>query len=150
MIQDLQDTSPPDVEQAGEKTAVPGQWGRQAYWSLGSVSAATIQGLCLFAVVVGPIRALLGITSVAAASGFSFLHSDPIRLPLRYVSVLLALITFYLTWNGWRLARRPAARWRVRPQSKQEKRNTQIGFVSSIVSMLLIVAEMWLHKVMHP
>ena len=137
----------PDDEKVQRESTTTDNWRRQEYWSAGSVATAVIQGLCVFAVAAAPIRAFLGIASVAAAA--PFVHSDPVRLTLRYVGGALAVVTLWVTWDGWRLRRRPAASWRMRPLSPREKRSTWIGFVSSAVSILLIVAEVWAHGVMH-
>jgi hypothetical protein len=125
-------------------------WLRELYWSASSVGVAAIQGLCVFAVAAGPIRAALGIASAAASSGTSFIHSDPVRFTLRYVGAILALVTLFVTWVGWRVRKRPSARWRMRPLSVREKRTTWIGLVSSAISIGLILAEIWAHPIMHP
>ncbi len=150
MVHEVEEPVRANAGETEEETASGDGWRQEAYWSLGSVGAAVIQGLCVFAVAAAPIRTLLGITSVAAASGSSFIHSDAVRFTLRYAGGLLALITLYVTWNGWRLRRRPASRWRARPLSSREKRAMWIGLASAAVSILLIFAEIWAHKVMHP
>lgn len=118
--------------------------------SVASVTASLIQGICLFAVGINWAKVVLGITSVATSGGSSFIHSDPVRYALRYVSAILATATLWVIWNGWRLRNQSSARWRKRPLSRWEKWNIAIGLSSSILSWVLIVAEVFAHQKMHP
>lgn len=118
--------------------------------SAASVTASLIQGICLFAVGINWAKVVLGVTSVAASSGSPFIHSDPVRYALRYLSAILATATLWVIFNGWRLRNRTSARWRKRPLSGSEKWNIAIGLASSILSWVLIVAEVFAHQKMHP
>ncbi len=118
--------------------------------SIASLTASLIQGICLFAVSINWAKVALGITSVAASGGLPFVHSDPVRYALRYVSAILATSTLWVIWNGWRLRNRSSARWRRVPLSNSEKWNIAVGLSSSILSWVLIVAEVFAHQKMHP
>jgi len=118
--------------------------------SVASLTTSLIQGICLFAVGINWAKVVLGITSVSASGGSSFIHSDPVRYALRYVSVFLATSTLWVIWNGWRLRNRNSARWRKVPLSNSEKWNIAAGLFSSILSWILIVAEVFAHQRMHP
>jgi len=83
--------------------------------SIASIATSLIQGICLFAVGINSAKVLLGITSVAASGGAAWIHSDPVRFTLRYVSAFLATATLWVVWNGWRLRSRSASRWRRVP-----------------------------------
>jgi len=118
--------------------------------SIASVTTSLIQGICLFAVGINWAKVVLGITSVAASGGSPFIHSDPVRYALRYVSAILAIATLWVIWNGWRLRNRSSARWRKVPLTAREKWNIAVGLGSSILSWILIVAEVFAHQKMHP
>src|SRR5262249_18727575 len=113
--------------------------------SVASVTTSLIQGICLFAVGVNWAKVALGITSVAASGGSSFIHSDPVRYGLRYASAILATATLWVIWNGWRLRNRSSASWRKVPLTRGEKWNIAVGLSSSILSWVLIVAEVFAH-----
>lgn len=118
--------------------------------SVASVAASLVQGICIFAVGINWAKVAFGVTSVAASGGSSLIHSDPVRYGLRYLSAILATATLWVIWNGWRLRNRSAARWRKVPLTSREKWTIAIGLVSSILSWVLIVAEVFAHQKMHP
>src|SRR5262249_23939931 len=118
--------------------------------SFAALASAVIQGICTFAVAVSAARLFLGVASVTTAGGSSLIHSDPVRFALRYVSAFLATATLWVIWNGWRLRNRGSARWRRVPLTSGEKWNIVIGLTSSILSWVLIVAEVFAHQKMHP
>lgn len=118
--------------------------------SIAALTGAAIQGLCTFAVAINAVKLVLGFTSVATAGGSSLIHSDPIRLTLRYVSVALATATLYVIWNGWRLRNRGASQWRRIPLTSREKWTIAFGLLSALASWLLVIAEVFAHQRMHP
>ena len=118
--------------------------------SIASVTTSVIQGICLFAVGINWAKVVLGVTSVAASGGSPWIHSDPVRYALRYLSAILAMATLWVIYNGWRLRNQSSARWRKRPLSTSEKWNIALGLGSSVLSWILIVAEVFAHQKMHP
>ena len=66
--------------------------------SFAALTSAANQGICAFVIAMNSVKLALGITSAVAAGGSSLVHSDPVRLALRYVSATLATAT--LTTNG--------------------------------------------------
>jgi hypothetical protein len=118
--------------------------------SFAALTSAVIQGICAFLVAMNTIKIALGFTSVAAAGGSSFIHSDPVRLALRYVSAALATVTVYVIWNGWRLRNRRESQWRRVPLTKREKWTIAFSLLSAAASWFLIIAEVYAHKRIHP
>ena len=118
--------------------------------SFAALTSATIQGICAFLIAMNSIKLALGITSVATSGGSSLIHSDPVRLILRYVSAVLATTTLYVIWNGWRLRNRRESQWRRVPLSKREKWVIAFGLLSAAASWFLIVAEVYAHQRIHP
>jgi hypothetical protein len=118
--------------------------------SFAALTSAAVQGICAFLIAMNSIKLALGITSAATAGGSSFIHSDPVRLTLRYVSAVLATATLYVIWNGWRLRNRREAQWRRVPLSKREKWMIAFGLLSAAASWFLIIAEVYAHQRIHP
>ena len=118
--------------------------------SLAALGTSIFQGLCVFAVAINGIKALLGITSVAAAATPGFFHSDPVRITFRWVAVVLAVVTLFVLWNGWYLRTRKSSAWRRRPLTKKEKFHIGFALVSSVVTLLLVVGEIITHPMIHP
>ena len=118
--------------------------------SVASVTTSLVQGICLFAVGINSAKVALGITSLAASGGVPFIHSDPVRYALRYLSAFLATATLWVIWNGWRLRNRGSARWRKVPLTSRQKWSIALGIGSALLSWILIIAEVFAHQKMHP
>jgi len=118
--------------------------------SFAALASATIQGICAFLVAMNSVKLALGITSAATAGGSSLIHSDPVRLVLRYISATLATATLYVIWNGWRLRNRRESQWRRVHLTKREKWVIAFGVLSAATSWFLIIAEVYAHQRIHP
>ncbi len=115
-----------------------------------SLAAAYIQGACALLMLANSTKIALGLGSVVAAGVSSFLHSDPVRIPLMVGAAVAATITLYVIWNWWRLRRRPSARWRLQPLSKWERRSVALGVSSALLSWALVIGEFFAHRILHP
>ena len=118
--------------------------------SFATLTSAAIQGLCVFVVASNAAKVALGLISTAGAAGSSILHSDPVRLTLRYVAAVLSTLTLYVVWNGWRLRNRAASQWRRVALSKRQKWAIGFALLSALGSWCLIIAEVFAHQRMHP
>ncbi len=114
-----------------------------------SLTAAVIQAICVFSMAANSAKVALGIGSVAAAGSSSFLHSDPVRIPLMTMAAIGATVTLYVVWKGWRLRNLPSARWRKRPLSSAERWRVGAALASSILSWLLVISEILAHHALH-
>jgi len=112
-----------------------------------SLAGAAIQGVCAILVASSSLKLLLGVAAIAGAVKSSAFHSDGIRIPLLLISTALASLTLFILWNGWRLRRRPAARWRIRPLSRGQKLSMWFSFAASIVTWLLVIGEIVEHPI---
>jgi hypothetical protein len=92
---------------------------------------------------------LSGLFSLSAAGASSWIHQDAVRIPLLTFAALGALANLYVVWNARRLRRTPAASWRIRPMTAQEKRRTRLLVAASLVTLLLIIGEIYGHHVLH-
>jgi hypothetical protein len=122
----------------------------EARLSAVSLATSVIQGFCVFAVGINAAKVALGITSVAASGAAAWLHSDPVRFVLRYLSAFLSIATLWVIWNGWRLRNRSSASWRRVSLTKRQKWSIALGLASSLLSWVLIIVEVFAHQKMHP
>ena len=118
--------------------------------SLASLASGFAQSACVWLMAGNSAKSLLGVGSVTVAGGSSFLHSEPIRSFLMLVTVFTALLVLFVVWNGHRLRIQPASRWRYRPLSRREKASITFSVGSSLFSLLLVLAEVWAHGILHP
>lgn len=118
--------------------------------SFAALTSAAIQGICVFVIAMNSVKLALGITSAATAGGASLIHSDAVRLALRYLSATLATATLYVIWNGWRLRNRRESQWRRVPLTSREKWAIAFGLLSAVASWFLIIAEVYAHQRIHP
>ena len=118
--------------------------------SFAALTSAAIQGICAFVIAMNSVKLALGITSAVAAGGSSLVHSDPVRLALRYVSATFATVTLYVIWNSWRLRNRRESQWRRIPLTRREKWMIAFGLFSAAASWFLIIAEVYAHQRIHP
>jgi len=119
-------------------------------WS--SLFLAVIESLCAAAVALSGVRVLLGMSSLIAATaagpahGF---HREGLRLPILWISGVLALLTLLLLWNENRIRQNPAAKWRLEPLTLKQRRQRWMQLATSIGALLLILAEVVTHPWFH-
>jgi hypothetical protein len=137
-----------------EHTRVPAlRRPRQGSWliSLTSVLFILLQSACSAVIAVSGLRLLIGLGSLAAASfipGFIFsIHTDKIRIPMMVIAVCGSVLNLYVVWRIRSLRARPASQWRVQPVTAEERRSETIQIVLSILTLLLVVAEILGHRV---
>ena len=108
-----------------------------------------VQGVCAILVATSSVKLFLGVASVAAAMQTSRFHADIIRVPVMLVSAVLAGISLFTVWNGWRLRNLPSARWRKRPLSTPRKLGIAFTIVTSVAALVLVIAEGVVHPIAH-
>jgi hypothetical protein len=115
-----------------------------------SLVGGFIQGACALLMATNAGKALLGIATTTVAARSSFIHSDPVRIPLMIVSAFGAMAVLYVLWNGWRLRNSSSARWRRQPLSKRERWSIGFSLTCSVITLALVVGEYFAHPIMHP
>ena len=137
-------------------TGVPArQRQRQRSWLIGLTSFifVLLQSACTAVMAVSGFRLLIGLGSLAAASfipGFIFsIHADKIRIPMMAIAVLGSVLNLYVVWRIRSLRARPASQWRAQPATDKQRRSETIQIVLSILTLLLVVAEILAHHVLH-
>jgi hypothetical protein len=120
-------------------------------WS--SFGFAVLQNLCAAFLALNGFRLAIGLGSVATAGGvfptlFKF-HSDAIRIPMMAIALAGAIVNLLALWQIKRLRNRPAAQWRRMPLSSKQRRSEGLQFALSIVTLLLLAIEYFLHRSLH-
>ncbi len=114
-----------------------------------SLVGGLVQGACALLIVANSGKALLGIASATVAARSSFVHSDPVRIPLMIASALGATLVLYALWNGWRLRSSSGASWRRRPLTKRERWSIAFALACSLLTWALVIGEYFAHPIMH-
>jgi hypothetical protein len=112
-----------------------------------------LQSACTAVMAISGLRLLIGLGSLAAASfipGFIFsIHADKIRIPMMVIAVLGSVLNLYVVWRIRSLRARPASQWRTQPVTAKQRRSETIQIALSILTLLLVVAEILAHHVLH-
>ncbi|MBB5342989.1 hypothetical protein [Tunturibacter empetritectus] len=120
-------------------------------WS--ALAFAFLQSVCTAVIAASGMRFAIGlaafITSIATSAPSQDLHRDGIRLPMLIFALAGAAINFAVLWQVRRLRRRPSAQWRLTPISTRKKRMEQFTFWVSVLTVLLVFAELVAHKRIH-
>jgi len=118
----------------------------------GSLALAAAESLCVMAVGLSGVRVAFGLGSLIAATaggpaqGF---HRNGLRIPFLAVGAVGALLSLLLLWNEERLRRNPAAAWRVRPLTRQQRRRRWLQLGLAVLTLLLVVLEVITHPWFH-
>jgi hypothetical protein len=114
---------------------------------------AILQSACAAFLAISGFRVGIGLAALAAASGTyapaTGLHQDAIRIPMLIVGSAGALINLAVLIRVWRLRSRDSAHWRRRAISSKERRSERLQLILSVLSLVLIAAEVWTHPMMH-
>ncbi len=110
---------------------------------------AFIEAVCVFTVAAAKIGILVGAAGAVLAGWAVILHRDAIRIPVLLVAMTGAGFNLYLIWKRRRLRNSPAAAWRKRPLTKQERVKTALVFWLAVVTLVLGAAEIYFHRLLH-
>jgi hypothetical protein len=128
---------------------------RQGSWLIGLTSFLFIllQSACTAVMAISGLRLLIGLGSLAAASfmpaALLSIHADKIRIPMMAIAVLGSVLNLYVVWRIRSLRARPASQWRAQPVTAKQRRSETIQIVLSILTLLLVVAEVLAHHFLH-
>jgi uncharacterized membrane protein len=125
--------------------------GRVIAWS--ALGFALLQSVCTAVIAASGMRFALGlgafITSVATSAPSQNLHSDKFRLPMLFFATIGAIVNLGVLWQVRRLRNRPASQWRMAPVTPKKRRLEHWQFALSVLTILLVVAELISHKKIH-
>lgn len=120
-------------------------------WS--SFLFALLQNICGAVVAINGLRLAIGIGSLALTTGAgAFLvhfHQDWIRRPMLALALVGSLLNLAILMHVRHLRKRPASQWRQRPLSAHKLKMERVQFVLSVLTLLLIGIEEYLHFGFH-
>jgi hypothetical protein len=138
--------NPEDAETGTRQT-------RSWFLSLVSFGFILLQSACTAVMAISGVRVIIGLGALAAASGLNRpargFHQDAIRIPMMVVAVAGSLINLYVIWRIRSLRNRPAAQWRRIAPTARQIRSEWLQVALAIVSLLLVIAEWWTHRIVH-
>lgn len=110
---------------------------------------AALQSVCSAFIALSGVRLLIGLGAFAAASGVLRLadriHINAIRIPMMLLALAGSLVNLLALWRVRSLRKRPASAWRQVPVSAQKKRSESIQLALSVLTLLLLAAEVVSH-----
>lgn len=123
---------------------------RKSMWlASGTLFVAGIEAVCLFFVSASGVALLVGGSAVVLAQSLLFLHQAAIRLPILAIATLGAVLNLGLLWNQHRRRTAPSAQWRMQPLSPKERRRIIFVAAMSVLTLLIVAAELYLHHKFH-
>jgi hypothetical protein len=118
--------------------------------ALGSLPILLFETGCAIFVFANRISLL----TTGAATGLvlqaSWLHSEPVRLPLLVLATIGSVFNLFVLRNARRLRRKPEAQWRIQPLRFRDKLRNRIVFSASVLTLFMIIAELVLHPSVYP
>jgi hypothetical protein len=115
-----------------------------------SLLFSVLQSVCTAVVALNSVRLAIGIGSLAMSTGLGaamahFHEITWVRVILLVGALSGSMLTLGIILRAKRLRSRPAARWRLRPLSSKQKRMELLQVFLSLVTLLLVVVEEYLH-----
>jgi hypothetical protein len=115
-----------------------------------SLLFSVLQSVCTAVVALNSVRLAIGIGSLAMTTGLGaalehFHQITWLRVTLLVGALSGSILTLAIVLRAIRLRNRPAARWRLRPLSSKQKRMELLQVSISLVTLLLVVVEEYLH-----
>jgi len=117
-----------------------------------SVAMALLQSVCTAVLTVNGLRLGIGLTALAAGSiagPLVPLHRDSIRIPMLLIAAVGAVINLAVLAWIWHLRAQPSSQWRRRDLSPRQRKSERLQVAISILTLLLVGVEFWLHSILH-
>lgn len=96
----------------------------------------------------------ISILTTGAATGLvleaSWLHSEPVRLPLLALATIGSVFNLIVLNNARRLRRKPEAQWRIKPLRFRDKLRIGIVLPVSVLTLIMVIAELVFHPSVYP
>ena len=115
-----------------------------------SLLFSVLLSMCTAVVALNSVRLAIGIGSLAMTTGLGaamehFHQITWLRISLLVGALFGSLLTLGIVLRTIRLRNRPAARWRLSQRSNKQKRTELLQVSLSIITLLLVVIEEYLH-----
>jgi hypothetical protein len=124
-----------------------GKTGGAIAWS--SFFFALLQSVCTFFIAVNGLRLVIGAGALAISAGFvtdlTRFHQSWLRLPMLSLALVGAVVNIAVLIQIRVLRNRPASQWRQRPLSAGKIRMERVQWVLSILTLVLLGVEEYLH-----
>ena len=118
--------------------------------ALGSLPILLFETGCAIFVAANRISIL----TTGAATGLvlhaSWIHSEPVRLPLLALATIGSVFNLLVLRNARRLRNRPEAQWRVRPLRFRDQVRNGIVLFFSVLTLLMVAVELAVHPSVYP
>jgi hypothetical protein len=96
----------------------------------------------------------ISILTTGAATGMvlqaSWLHSEPVRLPLLALATIGSVFNLLVLRNARRLRRKPEAQWRIKPLRFRDKLRNGVVFSASVLTLFMVAGELVFHPFVYP
>lgn len=116
-----------------------------------SLVMAAAQSICAAVLAVSGIRVAIGLAALTASTVWVPVlrfHQTAIRVPMLTLATVGALVNLAVLLWVWRMRALPSAQWRRRELSAKEKRSERLQFVLAVVTLLLVLLEVWTHDML--
>ncbi len=134
-------------------STLPAKSRSQIFVAWTSFAFALLQSLCTFFAAANGLRFAIGLGALALTSWqVTFIrefHSSWFRRPMNGIALAGALLNLVVLWQIRRLRARPAAQWRTTAPSAKKLRGERVQFALSVVTLVLVGIEEYLHFTQH-
>jgi hypothetical protein len=124
---------------------------RAIAWS--SFIFALLQSICGAVVAINGLRLAIGIGALAMTTGagadLARFHADWLRRPMIAIALVGSLLNLAIFLHVRHLRNRPASQWRQKPLSASKLRMERVQVLLSLVTLVLIGIEEYLHFGFH-
>jgi hypothetical protein len=117
---------------------------------LGSLPLLLFQTGCAIFVFANRISILTTGAATGMVLGASWLHSEPVRLPLLALATIGSVFNLFVLSNARRLRRKPEAQWRIKPLRFRDKLRNGIVYSASVLTLFMVISELVLHPSTYP
>jgi hypothetical protein len=117
---------------------------------LGSLPVLLFETGCAIFVIANRISILTTGAATGMVLGVSWLHSEPVRLPLLALATLGSIFNLVVIRNAYRLRNKPEAQWRMRPLRFRDKLRNNVVVVFSVLTLFMVIVELIFHPSVYP
>ena len=118
--------------------------------ALGSLPILLFETGCAIFVAANRISLL----TTGAATGLvlqaSWIHSEPVRLPLLALATVGSIFNLFVLRNARRLRNKPEAQWRTRPLRFRDKLRNGVVLCLSVLTLFMVAFELAVHPSVYP
>jgi len=118
--------------------------------ALGSLPILLLQTGCAIFVAANRISILTTGAATGLVLGASWLHSEPVRLPLLALATIGAVFNLFVLRNAIRLRRKPEAQWRIKPLRFRDSLRNGIVLSLSVLTLFMVALELAVHPSVYP